>query len=207
MTARTQSLPVVTHQTRTALLGMTIFCASWAMLFAALFFAYGVVRVNAHVWPPVDQPRLPLALPGLATLLLAGVSALLHLAPRTFRRGPGGIDDGIDGSIVDQTAGRRRALLVGGAALLGGAFLALQMQVWTTLFAAGLRPDTGTYASVFWGFTVFHALHVVVGLAGLAFLTVQVARAREGLGLRLWTLYFHLVGAVWALMYLTIYVL
>jgi heme/copper-type cytochrome/quinol oxidase subunit 3 len=170
------------YKERTALLGMTIFLASWAMLFAALFFSYGVVRVNAHVWPPADQPRLPLGLPALATVVLAGASAVLERA----RRGRAALG----------------TLLV--AAALGVAFLTLQTRVWTALFAAGLRPDAGgAYASVFWGFTVFHALHVVVGLGGLGYLLVH----RSATALRLWTIYWHLVGVVWALMYLTIYVL
>jgi len=47
----------------TAWLGMIIFLASWAMMFAALFFAYGIVRLRAQVWPPPELPALPLRLP------------------------------------------------------------------------------------------------------------------------------------------------
>src|SRR5688500_13946246 len=68
------------HQATTAYLGMVIFMASWAMLFAGLFFAYGVVRAGAHPWPPTDMPDLPRLLPGLATLALAFSSLCLHKA-------------------------------------------------------------------------------------------------------------------------------
>src|SRR6185436_11750455 len=120
------------HQERTALMGMAIFVASWAMLFAALFFAYGLSRLRAVSWPPGDLPPLPLLLPGLATLVLAGSSAVLH---------------------------RGRVLA---AVLLGGAFLGLQAVVWRQMFMAGLRPQAGAYASYFFALTVFHALHVLV---------------------------------------------
>ena len=36
--------------------GMTIFLASWMMMFAALFFVYGGVRLRAEVWPPIELP-------------------------------------------------------------------------------------------------------------------------------------------------------
>jgi heme/copper-type cytochrome/quinol oxidase subunit 3 len=161
------------HEERTALMGMAIFMASWAMLFAALFFAYGLSRLRAHVWPPADLPPLPLALPALATLVLAGSSAALH---------------------------RRRPLVAAG---LGLVFLALQSVVWRHLLAAGLRPQTGAYASYFFALTVFHALHVLVGLVALGWLALRP----RPLPLRLWTIYWHMVGVIWGVMFLLVYVL
>ena len=49
------------HETN-AVLGMTIFVASWAMLFAGLFFAYGVTRLRTPAWPPSGPSRLARAL-------------------------------------------------------------------------------------------------------------------------------------------------
>jgi cytochrome c oxidase subunit 3 len=161
------------HQERAALMGMAIFVASWAMLFAALFFAYGLSRLRAIVWPPGDLPPLPLLLPGLATLVLAGSSAVLH---------------------------RGRVLA---AVLLGGTFLGLQAVVWRQMFLAGLHPQAGAYASYFFALTVFHALHVLVGLGGLGWL----ARRPQPLSLRLWTIYWHMVGVIWAVMFVLVYVL
>jgi len=161
------------HQERTALMGMAIFVASWAMLFAALFFAYGLSRLRAHVWPPADLPPLPLALPALATLVLAGSSAALH---------------------------RRRVPL---AAALGVGFLVLQTIVWRQMALAGLYPQAGAYASYFFALTVFHAVHVLVGLVALGWLAVRP----RPLPLRLWTIYWHMVGVIWGVMFLLVYVL
>jgi cytochrome c oxidase subunit 3 len=160
------------HQERTALMGMAIFVAAWAMLFAALFFAYGLSRLHAIAWPPADLPRLPLALPGLATLALAMSSGALQ---------------------------QRRVVL---AAALGAGFLALQVVVWRQMWLAGVRPQAGAYASYFFALTVFHALHVLVGLAALGWLAVSP----RALPLRLWTVYWHMVGVVWTLMFLLVYV-
>lgn len=182
------------HQAGTAFLGMVIFMASWAMLFAGLFFAYGVVRSGAHPWPPTDMPDLPLGLPATATLALALSSYGLHGALARAR-----------------ATGEGVARLVGAAAALGAIFLFLQARVWGSLWHLGLTPDAGPYASVFYGLTVFHALHVALGVLALGWLTVRAARRRytplAHIPLRLWTLYWHMVGVVWGLMYLLVYVL
>ena len=198
------------HQERTALMGMAIFVASWAMLFAALFFAYGLTRLRATSWPPLDLPRLPLGLPGVATLLLAASSWVLGR-----RRGAQGAaeqrrpelskGERVEASLAGEASAAR--LLPGNppllAATLGATFLVLQTTVWSHLYRAGLRPSAGAYASFFFALTVFHALHVLVGVGALGWLA---ARPRA-LSLRLWTIYWHMVGVIWGAMYLLVYVL
>jgi heme/copper-type cytochrome/quinol oxidase subunit 3 len=88
------------------------------------------------------------------------------------------------------------------------AFLVLQLVVWVSCWRAGLRPETGTYASVFYGLTVFHGVHVLVGAAALAALVVRSARRRlSAVSLRLWTLYLHMVAVLWAIMFVAVYLL
>ncbi len=178
------------HQETTALLGMTLFLASWAMLFAALFFSYGLVRVRSTAWPPADLPTLPLGLPALATGLMALASYRLERARQQSRQGrrvgPGG-------------------LVLAWAASAG--FLGLQAFVWRDLWQRGLRLDSGPYGSVFFGLTGFHALHVLVGLVGLG--SLLAAGALGGgvrpIPLRLWTLYLHMVGILWGLVFVAVY--
>lgn len=176
---------------RTALLGMTLFLGSWAMLFAALFFGYAMVRLRAPQWPPTDLPHLPWRTPLLATAALMGSGLLVRRA-----RAPGRSTKGMGGALV--------------AAAVGGAtFLVAQAWVWRGVYGRGLKPESGAYGAVFYAFTGFHALHVVVGIAawialgGRALLVAQPAR----LGLRLWGLYWDLVAVVWLIMFLTVYVL
>lgn len=178
----------------TSWLGMLIFLGSWSMMFAALFAAYAVLRARAESWPPDDLPALPLLLPGLNTALIAASSAAMQRGLWAARRG--------------HLSAVGPALTL--ALALGGAFVAGQCALWTRLWRAGLRPDGGPYASVFFGLTAFHALHVLVGLCGLGFLVV---RARRGAftplrhaTLRLWAGYWHFVGAVWLLLYLAVFV-
>jgi heme/copper-type cytochrome/quinol oxidase subunit 3 len=170
---------------------MAIFLGSWAMLFVGLFFAYAFVRARAPVWPPLDAPPLPRLLPGLNTLAIAASSAAVVRAVRA------------------QQLGRTRiaAAALAIAAALGAIFLALQGLVWTGLWRQGLVPSGGPYPSVFYAFTVFHALHVLVGLAALAWLAARArsCTAPPDPGVRLWGWYWHFVGVVWGALYLTVY--
>jgi cytochrome c oxidase subunit III len=186
--------PLQSRRDATAWLGMIIFLASWTMLFATLFAAYAALRTRSAQWPPADLPRLPLLLPAANTLAMAASSVALQSALRAAR------------------LGRQRAVLpaVAAALALGAIFVAGQSVLWTGLWRAGLRPDGGPFASVFYALTVFHALHVVVGLGGLAWVAVKAAQLAFGparnVGLRLWTGYWHFVGVIWLLLYFTVFV-
>lgn len=178
------------RQELTARVGMLVFLGSWIMLFAALFFVYGSVRSRAPAWPPPDQPRLPVLLPGVNTGAMAASSAALAMARRALQ------------------AGRHRACgaWLALAAFLGAAFLSLQLAVWSDLWRAGLRPSGGSYPSVFYGLTALHALHVVVGLVAMSMLAARARVGRaEQLGVDLWAWYWHAVGAVWLVLYATVY--
>ena len=184
------------RESANATLGMTIFLVTWIMLFASLFLAYAVVRVQSAVWPPPSEPHLPLAVPGLATLVLLGSGLVLRLGLGASRRG-------------DARALARPGLITAG---LGLVFLCLQAFGWRQLYAAGLRPGSSVYGSVFFAFTIFHALHVACGLVLLAVLAFRAWRpaqtTRSPLTFaRLTAAFWDFVTAVWILMYVTVYVL
>jgi len=174
---------------------MVIFLASWAMMFAALFFAYGYVRSRAAVWPPPDLPLLPILLPLLNTAVLGGSSAALQLGGWWIARGNV----------------HRLVWALGVAVALGALFLALQVVLWSNLYGQGLRPSTGgPYGSVFYGLTCFHALHVLVGLLLLGAVTVfallRRVRQAEAEKVDVLSLYWHFVDAVWVVVFTVVYV-
>jgi cytochrome c oxidase subunit III len=169
---------------------MAIFLGSWAMLFVALFFAYAFVRARAGAWPPADAPRLPRLLPALNTAVIAASSAAMVRAVRARDVGRAG----------------RAAAALAATAVLGAVFLGLQSFVWAGLWRAGLVPSGGPYGSVFYAFTAFHALHVLVGLGAIALLAARARALRATrTGVRLWGWYWHFVGVVWGLLYVTLY--
>ena len=177
------------------LLGVAAFSLVVQLLFASLFFAYAILRARATAWPPIDLPRLPKGLPGVST----GVIALSSLV---LARGLAAVRD---------RRSTRGGWLVLTALVLGLAFVGLQWTLWQRLLAAGLTWSSSAYASVFYGLTAFHALHVAIGVLGLAWTAVQTWRGRYTAAwhvpLRLWTTYWHFVGIVWLIMYVTVILL
>jgi len=175
--------------------GMVIFLGSWAMMFGALFFSYAVLRISAPLWPPPGFARLPLALPGINTLLLVTSSRTLALALAHSRRG--------------ELERCRRELLQ--TIALGVAFVALQCKVGVDLWHGGLRLDSGAYGGTFYLLTTFHILHVLVGLGFLARLVAplggRVPVAPRRIPAALTGMFWHFVDAVWVVMFVAVYVL
>lgn len=175
--------------------GMVIFLGSWAMMFGALFFSYAVLRVSAPVWPAPGFARLPLALPGINTLLLLASSRTLSRAIARSQHG--------------QLLRCRDELLK--TIALGVVFVALQCKVWLELWASGLHLDSGAYGGTFYLLSVFHVLHVLVGLGLLVRLVAPLLR-RAPLALgrtraRLTAMFWHFVDAVWVVMFVAVYLL
>jgi cytochrome c oxidase subunit III len=175
--------------------GMVIFLGSWAMMFGALFFSYAVLRISAVVWPAPGLARLPLGLPGINTLLLLASSRTLALALAGLRCG--------------QLERCRNELLR--TIALGVTFVGLQCKVWADLWESGLHLDSGAYGGTFYLLTVFHILHVVVGLGLLARLVAPLLRRRPVAPRRvpaaLTGMFWHFVDAVWLTMFVVVYVL
>jgi cytochrome c oxidase subunit 3 len=172
------SAPAVRREDATTTVGMAIFLGAIAMLFAALFFAYAVMRAQAPAWPPTGQAPLPAGTLGLNTLVLVAASLVLHAA----RRG-------------DAARARRGAWV---ALALGAGFLTAQAAVWRSLVHAGTGPASGIYGSVFFAISGFHALHVAGGLVALGLVAARGAGPRR---LAACTLYWDFVLVVWLLFY------
>lgn len=178
---------------KTAFVGMVMGLASWAMLFASLFFAYAMVRLRAPGWPPEGTAPLPRLLPGFNTLILLASSVALHLGVRrTGANRPGALVPTL-------------WLTIG----LGSAFLLLQTALWAALWRSGFQISSGPYGSVFYGLTVFHAVHVLAGLAALAWLLPGAKRgdytSKQQTAVRLPALFWHFVDVVWVVMYVAVY--
>lgn len=63
-------------------LGMTLFVMTEIMLFSGMISAFAIVKASSAIWPPPDQPRLPLEETAFNTLALLASGVLLYLAQR-----------------------------------------------------------------------------------------------------------------------------
>ena len=179
---------------KTHFVGMVMALASWSMLFASLFFAYAVLRMSAATWPPEGASRLPTALPFANTLVLLLSSVVLWRGADPKRERPGALSRALSAALG-----------------LGTLFLALQMAVWVPLWTRGFTMRSGVYASLFYGLTAFHAVHVLAGLVALAWLKRGARDGRYVSGrqnpVRLTAMFWHFVDVVWVLMFAVVYVL
>ena len=163
------------------------------MFFAGLVSAYFVLRSAAAQWPPPLQPRLPILVTGLNTLVLLASSLAIWRAVRARS----------DRAVLT------RGLVVGG--VLGLVFLVVQGVEWVRLVGYGLTMASGAYGVTFYTLIGVHGLHVIGALGWLAFITVRVRHGR-GLdhgasGLRACAMYWHFVVGLWPVLYVAVYLL
>src|ERR1051325_993659 len=132
-----------------------------AMFFAGLIGAYIVFRVSAPLWPPIFQPRLPIGLTGINTIVLLASAVTMRLSLKAMR-------------VNEQ---KKTIRLLGYTAILGGIFLAIQGFEWVRLIHFGLTVSSSVYGGLFYTIIGFHGLHV---FGALIWLVVVRCRAAQG---------------------------
>src|SRR5258705_239477 len=175
-------------------LAMLFLICGEVMFFGGLVSAFFVLRVTAAQWPPPLQPRLPVGVTGVNTLVLLASSVAMVAAIRALER-------------HDSRALVRRLLIVGG---LGAAFLLVQGYEWIRLVSYGLTMGSGAYGTTFYTVIGTHAVHVVAagGWGGGTVILPPRARflGRPAGALRACSIYWHFVVALWPILYVAVYV-
>jgi cytochrome c oxidase subunit 3 len=186
--------PLHARDEATARVGMLLFLGSWAMMFAGLFFALGVVRWRSPTWPPAEVGPLPIGWAAANTVLLVSSSVALELALQAVRR----------------ARLRWMATALRAGFVLGLMFLASQVVLFGRMASLGVRWDAGAFGGAVFGLCGFHALHAGVGLVGVGLLLVVASRGgiqpARHLRLQLWTQYWHFVGLVWLVLFPAVFV-
>jgi cytochrome c oxidase subunit 3 len=163
------------------------------MLFTPLIGSYVVLRSASPIWPPLDQPRLPIFVTWLNTMVLLGSCLTMRLAViAVARRSPMRLE-------------RWLSLTV----LLGITFIGVQGFEWVRLIAHGLSVSSGVYAGTFYVLIGFHALHV---LGAVIWLIYVLARARanrfspaNAVAVDLAAIYWFFVGGLWLVLFPIVY--
>jgi cytochrome c oxidase subunit 3 len=174
--------------------GMILALVSFTMMFAGLFYSYGLLRIRSVAWPPPGVPEPPLLIPSIITVMMFASSVALE-------QGRKALD-------VGRIPAFHRFTM--GAIILGSLFIGLQAQVWVQMWEAGLTLVVGPYASLFYFLTLFHALHVLAGLGILVRLYLVIPRAGSVVPGRstaqLASMFWHFVGVVWLVIFSLVYV-
>jgi heme/copper-type cytochrome/quinol oxidase subunit 3 len=174
---------------------MMFFLGAEVMFFAGLVSAFLVLRIAAPLWPPPLQPRLPVLVTGVNTLVLLASSVVLVTAMAAHRR-----RDGVR---------LRRGLAI--TAVLGALFLAIQGYEWAQLLHYGLTLSSGIYGATFYTLIGAHAAHVIAALTWLAITLALAARGRfagrRAAAVTACAMYWHFVVALWPILYVAVYLL
>jgi heme/copper-type cytochrome/quinol oxidase subunit 3 len=174
-------------------LAMAVLIVGETMLFAGLIGAYLVFRLSGRDWPPADQPRLPLLLTGLNTIVLLGSLVPVTQAMRAIRR--------------DQIQASARALAV--TTMLGALFLAVQGLEWLRLVRHGLTLGSSMYGATFYALIGCHGFHVLAAVTWLAIITLLARRgrfdARQHAPLEMCGIYWYFVCGLWVVLFPLVY--
>jgi heme/copper-type cytochrome/quinol oxidase subunit 3 len=161
-----------------------VLLGAWSMSFLALLFSLGIVRGGPSGWPPPALADIPASLRSASVLVAVASSAALAWGLR---------------------ARRMPAVVIGGA--LAVVFVIAQVGLLRAFAGAGFElrepPDAMVIA-----LAGFHAVHAVLGAAGLAWVAGRAwSRTDCGYGpLRRWAMFWHFVSATWLAIYLAVFV-
>ena len=176
-------------------LALLFFMGAGVMFFAALVSALFVLRVGMAAWPPPLQPRLPVAVTAVNTVVLIGSSVSMVAALRALR----GRDR------------RRFVRMLATTAALGALVLAVQGYEWIRLIRFGLTLSSSVYGATFYTLIGLHGVHVAGALVWLVATTLLAARARFADGriapVQACAMYWHFVVGLWPVLFVAVYLL
>lgn len=174
-------------------LAMTMTLVMGSMLFATLFMAYALYRSSSAFWPPMGMSKVELGLPTLSTLLIIVSSWFCYQTKMHVKE-----------SQLDRARFNLNITMS-----LGLAFMVAQGVLWAHLKNTGVYVTSGIFPSIIYGFTWIHAAHVVMGLGALIYLKVVLRPSTKNLLTKTHNIekFWHFLGVIWMIMYLTIFVL
>lgn len=170
-----------------AVLATVFFIFTEMMLFSGFISAHTISRSLYPVWPPPNQPRLPIEATAFNTAVLIASAVLMYFAGR--RHGEG-----------------KSAGLFTGGMVLGLWFVVAQGYEWVGLLRDGLSISTSTYASFFYLIVGTHAVHVTAGLLVMAWLRWrQTQGTLTAEAFQAGRVYWYFVVGLWPILYWRVY--
>jgi len=159
------------------------------MFFMALTSAFIVLRAKSDRWMPVHLPRIL----WINTIILLASSATLELARRRL-------------SNADLPGFTKywRATTV-----LGVLFLFGQLVAWRQLVVQGVYVASSQASSFFYIFTAAHGLHLLGGVAALAYVLLrkfETAKVSRSTAAEVTSYYWHFMDALWVFLLALLYI-
>ena len=195
------------QQRAAAQLGMWVFLATEVLFFGVLFASYTLCRIRFPEAFALGSQHTDVVLGSIEAVILLVSSATVTWAV----------------ALVDLDERRLITGLLVFTALLGLSFLALHGLEYWHEYQEGLMPgidwrQSGVHAGqmeqfffLYYAMTLYHSLHVLIGVGVIGTIAVLVQRRRIGPSrstpLVLAGLYWHLVDIVWIFLFPLIYLI
>jgi cytochrome o ubiquinol oxidase subunit 3 len=182
------------HEAGGTLLGFWIYLMSDALLFATLFATYGVLSTS-YAGGPTQRELFELPLVALNTALLL-VSSITYGFAIIAMQG-------------DKLNATRLWLVI--TALLGMAFVGVELYEFGNLIAEGATPQRSAFLSAFFTLVSTHGLHVTLGVVWIGVMLVQLGQ--RGLHpenrkrLMCLSMFWHFLDVVWIGVFTFVYLL
>lgn len=175
-------------------LGFWIYLMSDALLFATIFATFGVLSTSYAGGPaPRDIFNLPLVALNTALLLVSSLTFGLAMLAAEAR-----------------AIGRTQAWLII-TALLGAAFVGVEIYEFAELIAEGATPQRSGFLSAFFALVGTHGAHVTVGIVWIMVMLVQVRQ--RGLiienrrRLLCLSMFWHFLDIIWIGVFTFVYLM
>ena len=176
-----------------SLLGLLIFLGTEIMFFAGLISAFFILRAGSPSWPPPEQPRLPVQVTGINTLILLFSGCTIRQAVSAIRQG--------------RSKTTTRWLLATGS--LGVIFIGVQGYEWVQLVKYGLTMSSSLYGGLFYTLIGVHGFHVLVAIAVLLTVIIKAFCNRYTIdnhtGVELCQMYWYFIVGIWPILYTLVY--
>lgn len=174
-------------------LAMTVLLTGFSMFFATLLMGYGIFRTSNEFWPPVGFSKIDLTLPSISTALILLSSFFCYQVKANVKA-------------KNLTKARLNLNLT---LALGLGFMVTQSFLWAHMKDTGMLVGSGIFSSILYGFTWIHAAHVVAGILTLVYLSIVLKPTDDRLLIKAVNVekFWHFLGVVWIMMFITIFVL
>lgn len=180
--------PPAATEVPTGRMGMWWFLASEVAIFGGLIVTYVLYRLGRPEWGAYASHTVNAA-GAVNTLVLLTSSYLVVLAHRA----------------AHSRQFQRSARMLGFTVLLGLVFLAIKTYEYSHEIHAGFTPVTNLFWSFYYLMTGLHALHVIGGMAALAWVGWAVRRGEHPARVEYAGMYWHLVDIVWIFLFPLLY--
>jgi nitric oxide reductase NorE protein len=176
-------------------LAIWFFIFAELLVFAIAFISYAVVRIQNVEMFNQYQLTLNRELGAINTLVLITASYFVVRAIHSIR--------------LDDVKGCVRWLY---ASLgCGAAFLVFKSIEYYGKFSEGINLSTNTFYMFYLSLTMFHFLHVILGMIILSAIVIKAKRggysAQDHIGVETGASYWHMVDLVWIILFPLVYII